>query len=308
MTLIISLSLAIGLLLGLLGGGGSILTLPMLVYLVHMEPKAAIATSLLVVGTTSAVAMISRTFRGEVCWKTGLSFGLAGMLGAYGGGRLAEFVPGHALLLLFAVIMFGTAFAMLDSSRKKNVGDRSGPRCPTHLPILAIAFDGILVGGLTGLVGAGGGFLIVPALALLGRLPMQSAIGTSLLVLTLQSSAALAGHIQHVRIDLHLAGIIAVGTVCGSLIGGLLSGFVNGTLLRRLFGLLVMGVASYLIYREATPALFDDLRYHLAPRLLQLAGTEMFWLWLTTGILGSLSIYGIGVWLHSQARHRRPPR
>ncbi|WP_139557727.1 sulfite exporter TauE/SafE family protein [Methylotetracoccus oryzae] len=308
MTLIVILSAGIGLLLGLLGGGGSILTLPLLVYLVHMEPKAAIATSLLVVGTTSAVAMIGRALRGSVCWKTGLSFGLASMLGAYAGGRLAEFVPSSVLLLGFAMLMFGTAFAMLSSSRRTPESELGGPLCPAHLPLLAIAFDGILVGCLTGLVGAGGGFLIVPALALLGGLPMQSAVGTSLMVLALQSFAALAGHIQHVSIDLDLAGIIVGGTVGGSLLGALIARFVNGTALRRLFGLLVIGVASYLVYREASTDLLHEIRNQLGAELMTQAGTRLFWVWVADGILAVLGILSLGVWLHTPARPAARPR
>lgn len=312
MTAIIGLSALIGLSLGLLGGGGSILMLPMLVYLVHMDPKAAIATSLLVVGTTSAVAMIGRALRGRVCWTTGLSFSLASMAGAYAGGRLAEFVPGSALLLLFGLIMFGTAFAMLGTSRRTPDNEEGGPLCPTDLPLPAILFDGVLVGCLTGLVGAGGGFLIVPALALLGRLPMQSAIGTSLLVLTLQSFAALAGHSQHVTIDLHLAAIIVGGTVSGSLVGGLLARFVNATLLRRLFGLLVLAVASHLVYREANAVLLQQLRAYLTPELLGRIGTPSFWVRVTGGVAGFLTIVGLGLRLHapqcSKSRRKTKPR
>jgi uncharacterized membrane protein YfcA len=308
MILIVILSAGIGMLLGLLGGGGSILTLPMLVYLVHMEPKAAIATSLLVVGTTSAVAMIGRALRGSVCWKTGLSFGLASMLGAYAGGRLAEFVPSSVLLLTFALLMFGTAFAMLSSSRRTPESELGGPLCPAHLPLPAIAFDGILVGCLTGLVGAGGGFLIVPALALLGGLPMESAVGTSLMVLALQSFAALAGHSQHVSIDLDLAGIIVGGTVVGSLLGGVIARYVKATALRRLFGLLVIGVASYLVYREANADLLQQIRDQLDSGIMTQAGTRFFWVWVANGILGVLGMLSIGVWLHTLVRPSSHPR
>jgi uncharacterized membrane protein YfcA len=131
------------------------------------------------------------------------------------------------------------------------------------------------------------------------------------MVLTLQSFAALAGHSQHVSIDLHLASIIVGGTVCGSLIGGLLTGFVNATVLRRLFGLLVIAVASYLVYREANAALFRHIREQLTPELLRQAGTQVFWVWVTMGILGVLGVFGLGIWLHSPARpaaRHRPQR
>ena len=224
MTLILGLAAGIGLLLGMLGGGGSILTVPMLVYLAAMPAKTAMATSLVVVGTTSVIAMLGHARGGRVCWNTGLVFAVAGMGGAYGGGRLAGFVPGSVLLLLFGVIMLATAAAML-RGRKAEPGEqgRSQPLCPRRLPILPILFDGIAVGTATGLVGAGGGFLVVPALNLLGGLPMRAAVGTSLLVVALQSFAALAGYASHVELDLHVTGLVTAATVIGSLAGGRLS-------------------------------------------------------------------------------------
>jgi uncharacterized membrane protein YfcA len=249
MTLLMILALVIGLLLGLLGGGGSILTVPVLVYLAGLEPKTAIATSLVVVGTTSMVAVIGHARGGRVCWKTGAVFGLAGMLGAYGGGRMAAHIPGHILLLLFAVVMLATAGAML-KGRKLEPDHTDGPICPVRLNLPAVLFDGLLVGGLNGLVGVGGGFVIVPALNLLGGLPMHAAVGTSLLVIVMNSAAALAGYASHVSIDLHLVAVVTGAAVLGSLVGGLLSKRVSGGALRRGFGVFVAAVAGYLLYRE----------------------------------------------------------
>jgi len=169
---IIAASLLIGVSLGILGGGGSILTVPILVYLAGMETKQAIATSLFVVGVTSAAGVVSHARAGRVRWRTGLLFGLAGMTGAYAGGRLAEFIPGTILLLAFALMMIATAFAMIRGRR------RTPKKVHHELPVLHVLLDGIVVGLVTGLVGAGGGFLVVPALALLGGLPMTVAVGT----------------------------------------------------------------------------------------------------------------------------------
>jgi uncharacterized membrane protein YfcA len=249
MTLVVILALIIGLLLGLLGGGGSVLTVPVMVYVVGLEPKSAIATSLIVVGTTSLVAVIGHWRAGRVCWKNALAFGLAGMTGAYGGGRVAAFIPGNILLILFAAVMLATAIAML-RGRKERAVPRSGSLCPARVNVPAVVFDGFLVGAINGLVGVGGGFVIVPALNLLGGLPMHAAIGTSLLVISMNSAAALAGYISHVGIDWHLVAIFTGAAVAGSLIGGLLSKRVSGTALRRVFGVFVMGVAGYLFYRE----------------------------------------------------------
>ena len=171
--LTIVLAVFVGVSLGLLGGGGSILTVPLLAYVAGLEAKQAIATSLLVVGVTSAVGAFSHARAGRVQWRTGLVFGAAGMAGAYAGGLLARFIPGTVLLIGFAVIMIATAVAMLRGRR-----DISAVDAPRSLPLFKIILEGLIVGLVTGLVGAGGGFLVVPALALLGGLPMPVAVGT----------------------------------------------------------------------------------------------------------------------------------
>jgi uncharacterized membrane protein YfcA len=298
MILLVLFSLAIGLLLGLLGGGGSVLTVPVLVYLVGVEPKTAIATSLVVVGVTSLTAMLNHARAGRVCWKTGAFFGTAGMLGAYLGGRLAAFIPGGLLLLLFAAIMLGTAVAMLRGRREVETGRAKGPICPRNLPVLAILFDGLLVGALTGLVGAGGGFLVVPALNLLGGLPMHAAVGTSLLVIALKSFAALAGYVSHVPIDLQLVGIVTGAAVAGSLLGGLVSKRISGTALRRGFGVFVILVAAYLLYKEMSWALLAEARD------IVLRHPDFFWGLLTAG--GLLLLYWLRHWIHVQGQLRKP--
>jgi len=293
MTLVVILSLVIGLLLGLLGGGGSILTVPVLVYLLRIEPKTAIATSLVVVGVTSLAAVVHHARNGRVCWRTGLIFGVAGMLGAYGGGRLAAYVPGGVLLLLFAVIMFATALAMLRGRRQN--GAEAGPVkpvCPADLPLLAITFDGLMVGAVTGLVGAGGGFLVVPALNLLGGLPMHAAIGTSLLVIAMKSFAGLAGYISHVSIDLELVSIVTGVAIVGSLIGGLLSRHVSGHALRRIFAVFVIAIACYLLYKELTPQLIAETREALLNR-------PDFFLGMAT-MLGIVATARLWRWIHAQ--------
>lgn len=298
MTLVVILSLVIGLLLGLLGGGGSILTVPVLVYLVHIEPKTAIATSLVVVGVTSLAAVVNHARNGRVCWRTGLIFGIAGMVGAYGGGRLAAYVPGGVLLLLFAAIMFGTALAMLRGRRQNNVeADAVKPICPADLPWLAIIFDGLMVGVLTGLVGAGGGFLVVPALNLLGGLPMHAAIGTSLLVIAMKSFAGLAGYITHVSIDLELVSIVTGVAIVGSVLGGLLSRHVSGQSLRRIFAVFVIAIACYLLYKELTPQLIAETREALLNR-------PDFFLGMAT-MLGIVAIARLWRWIHAQGLHQK---
>ncbi|NUT33418.1 MAG: sulfite exporter TauE/SafE family protein [Hamadaea sp.] len=233
-------AVAIGLSLGLLGGGGSILTVPALVYLAGVEPKQAIAMSLFVVGVTAAVGLIPHARAGRVHWRTGLLFGGAGMAGAYAGGRLAVFVPATVLLGAFAVMMIVTAVAMI----RRRAG-RPSPEghIPDRRPIGRILAEGVAVGLVTGLVGAGGGFLVVPALVLLGGLSMPAAVGTSLLVIAMKSGAGLAGYLADVSIDWPLTLAVTALAVVGSLAGARFTGKVNPEALRRAFGwfVIVMG-------------------------------------------------------------------
>lgn len=258
MTLLIAaLSLSIGLLLGLLGGGGSVLAVPMLVYLAHLEPKAAIATSFLVVGTTSAVAVLPQIWRGKVCWAAGTTFGMAAIVGAYLGARLAAWIPEKILMLLFAAMMLVTVFAML---RKKTAIDNdSHSACPHGLALISVVLIGIVVSTFTGMVGAGGGFLIVPALTLFGGLSMRLAIGTSLLVVTLSSFSGLVGYLSHVQIDMTFAATVTGLAVLGTLIGSGLTAYISAAVLRRVFALLVFSVAWYLLWRETDLRMIIDL-------------------------------------------------
>lgn len=246
LVLTLVLAVLVGVTLGLLGGGGSILTVPLLVYVAGMDTKEAIATSLLVVGVTSAVGAISHARAGRVQWRTGLTFGVAGMTGAYAGGRVAEFIPGQWLLIGFAVMMVATALAMLRGRPEIDPAD-----APDHLPTTRVIIDGLVVGLVTGLVGAGGGFLVVPALALLGGLPMPVAVGTSLVVIAMKSMAGLAGYLASVTIDWQMAAMVTGAAVLGALLGGPLAGRIAPETLRRLFGWFVLVMAIFVGVQEA---------------------------------------------------------
>jgi len=242
--LAVGLAIFVGVALGLLGGGGSILTVPLLAYVAGMDAKQAIATSLLVVGVTSAVGAVSHARAGRVQWRTGLIFGAAGMAGAYLGGVLARFIPGTVLLIGFALMMIATAIAMLRG--RKNVAAADGQR----MPIIKILAEGLVVGLVTGLVGAGGGFLVVPALALLGGLPMPIAVGTSLVVIAMKSFAGLGGYLSSVHIDWTVALMVTAAAVGGALIGAKLSAMVNPDSLRRAFGWFVLAMSSVILAQE----------------------------------------------------------
>jgi uncharacterized protein len=245
--LVLSLSLLIGVSLGLLGGGGSILTVPILVYAAGMPPQEAIAASLFVVGVTSLAGAVSHARGGRVRWRTGLLFGLAGMAGAFVGGLAGGHVPGDWLLIAFALMMVATSLAMLQG-RKQRTG-ASHPQ-DGELPLTRILVDGSLVGLVTGLVGAGGGFLVVPALALLGGLPMSVAVGTSLLVIGMKSFAGLAGYLTSVQLDWPLVLGVTAAAVAGSVLGGRLAGIVPEDALRTAFGWFVLVMGGFVLVQQ----------------------------------------------------------
>jgi uncharacterized membrane protein YfcA len=244
---IIPVALAVGLMLGLLGGGGSILMVPALVYVLGVAADQAIATSLLVVGATSAMGVVAHARAGRVRWKTGALFGAGGMAGAYLGGRIAGFIPPAVLLVAFAAIMLATAIAMLVRGSSREV-------TPHHLPGLGavggILADGVVVGLITGLVGAGGGFLVVPALVLLGGLTMADAIGTSLLVIALKSATGLWGHLSHVNLNWELAGAATALAMVGTLIGARVARRIHPDRLQRFFGWFVLTIGLLMLLRE----------------------------------------------------------
>ncbi|MFF0274009.1 sulfite exporter TauE/SafE family protein [Streptomyces sp. NPDC004330] len=306
--LVVGASLLIGVSLGVLGGGGSILTVPILVYLAGRGTEEAIATSLFVVGVTSLAALVPHARARRVRVRTGLLFGAFSMAGAYGGGRLAAYVPGTVLLVGFALMMLATAVAMLRRPRGGSGGgggacavgadaggiaaasrDASGDpaRAEERRPALGgLAVKGLAVGAVTGLVGAGGGFLVVPALVLLGGLPAGVAVGTSLLTIAMNSFAGLAGHLADVTVDWGLALTVTAAAVLGGTFGARLAGRIPPDALRAAFGwfTVVMGASV------------------LAGQLPGAAWTHP----VTWGVLGAG--LGSGVTALAASRLRRAPR
>ncbi|GII63976.1 UPF0721 transmembrane protein [Sphaerisporangium krabiense] len=243
--LTLAAAVLVGVTLGLFGGGGSILTVPVLVYLAGAPAKAAIAISLFVVAVTSAVGAIGHARAGRVRWRTGLLFGAAGMAGAYGGGLIGPYLPEGLLMGAFAAMMLATAFAMI---RGRRAPARAAPR--REPPVAHMAVEGVIVGLVTGLVGAGGGFLVVPALALLGGLPMDVAVGTSLLVITMKSLAGLAGYLHSTPVDWSLALPFSVAAALGGLVGGALTARLDATRLRTAFGWFVLAMGAFVLLQQ----------------------------------------------------------
>jgi uncharacterized membrane protein YfcA len=234
-------ALAIGLSLGLLGSGGSILTVPVLHYLLDQPEQVAIGGSLLVVGLIAAAACIPYAMAHQVDWRKALWFGVPGMVGAWLGASLARWVPGAVQLALFAVVMLVAAIRMLRSAPL--AVDEREPH-----PFAVVA-GGAAVGALSGLVGVGGGFLIVPALVLLAGVPMTSAIGTSLAVIAMNSFTGFGKYLhvletKGLALDWHALLVIALIGIVGSLAGSRLGRRLPQAKLRTLFGvfLVVMGL------------------------------------------------------------------
>ncbi|NLF90554.1 MAG: sulfite exporter TauE/SafE family protein [Corynebacterium marinum] len=242
---VVLLAIVVGLSLGLLGGGGSILTVPLLTYVAGMDPKEAIAASLFVVGTTSVVSTFAHARKGNVQWRTGLIFGAASMAGAFLGGLAGGFIPGVVLMIAFALMMIATAGAMLRGRKKA-----SGTGEKKSLPLGKIILEGLVVGLVTGLVGAGGGFLVVPALALLGGLAMPVAVGTSLLVISMKSFAGLAGYLTSVSLDWPLVLSVTAAALVGALIGARLTSVVPEQALRKGFGVFVLVMGVFVLSQE----------------------------------------------------------
>ena len=245
--LAVALSLLIGIALGLLGGGGSILTVPILIYALGMEEKGAIASSLLIVGVTSLVAAVQHARAGNVVWRVAMLFASSAMVGAYLGGRLAKHIPASILLAIFATIMLATAIAMW-RGRKPRPGQIAVDR---SLPIPLILVEGLVVGCITGLVGAGGGFLVVPALALLGGLSMPKAVGSSLVVIALKSFAGFAGYVTHAHIDWTMTLVVMAAAIAGSFVGAAWAKKVSPEMLRRGFAIFVLAMAVFMLGKQA---------------------------------------------------------
>lgn len=236
-------SVLVGVSLGFLGGGGSILTVPLLIYVFGLEPKQAIASSLLVVGAASLFAARQYWRLGLVDVRAAVLFGLAGMCGSYLGGRVGALIDGRLLLLLFASMMVLTAIAMWRGRRRVTPG--AAHRSPVRL-----AAQGLAVGLFTGLVGAGGGFLIVPALVLWAELPIGKAVGTSLAVIVLNSTAGFAGYASQVHIDPALVSAVIACAVGGSFLGARLAHRADPARVRSVFAVFVLAMAALIIARE----------------------------------------------------------
>ncbi len=244
-------ALAIGLALGLLGSGGSILTVPVLVYLLGQDEKSAIAGSLLVVGVIATSGGLQHAWRRSVDWRSVLYFGLPGMAGTYGGAWLGGRVSGALQLAVFAIVMLLAAALMLRPSPKLDPAASSITRRAPGKVVL----DGLAVGLLTGFVGVGGGFLIVPALVLLSGLSMHLAVGTSLVIIALKSFTGFFKYLEVLQdlglsLDWNILLLLCVIGVFGSLLGQRLGHHVPQLVLQRLFAIFLLLIGSLILYQN----------------------------------------------------------
>jgi len=253
-------SLLIGLSLGLIGGGGSILTVPILVYLFHIEPVLATAYSLFIVGATSIIGTIPKYKAGQVKINTALLFGIPSIISVFltrtfilpqipfilFSGSSFSITKNIFLMMLFASLMIAASYSMIKSSKTI----QASPSSATQLNYPLIITLGAMEGFLTGLVGAGGGFLIIPALVLFTQLPMKEAIGTSLLIIAAKSLIGFLGDLSHSEMDWSLLGLLSGIAILGILIGNRLSRKIDGQKLKKGFAWFVLTVGVYILIRE----------------------------------------------------------
>ena len=232
MTMALLLSGLIGVSLGLLGGGGSILAVPVLIYVAGIEAKEAIAMSLAIVGGTSLTASFLHHRSGQLDVRVAGIFGGAGVSGALLGAQLTPLVSSRILLCLFAGMMLVIGAVML---WRKQYQEQNGA---VRMPVVLAA--GVVVGAVTGFLGVGGGFLVVPALVLLARLPMRLAVGTSLLVIAINSAAGLAGHLGQGHLPWTMTLAFTAVAIVGSLVGEKFVSKVQPATLRTAFAVFVI--------------------------------------------------------------------
>lgn len=253
-------SIAIGIALGLIGGGGSILTVPVLVYLFAVDAVAATAYSLFIVGLTSAVGSIAYFKNKLVNIKTAIIFGIPSIIAVFlTRAYIVPAIPKQVftiggfivtksilMMLLFAILMIAASYSMIKKDKKKSADDEGEQKF--NYPVILI--EGAVVGVLTGLVGAGGGFLIIPALVILSKLPMKEAVGTSLVIIAAKSLIGFFGEGGETIINWNLLISVSAFAIVGIFIGTMLSKKIDGAKLKPAFGWFVLVMGIYIIIKE----------------------------------------------------------
>ena len=260
-----ALAALIGLSLGVMGGGGSILTVPIFVYVLGFDPKLAIAMSLPVVGATSLIGAASHWKAGNVQLRTAALFGVIAMAGAYAGARLSIFLSGSLQLAILAVVMLIAAVSMFRSARRDSRRVESAVSGGRAIALALLVPVALGVGLLTGLIGIGGGFLVVPALVLLAHVPMKQAVGTSLLVIAMNSLSGSLGYLGQVKLPwAFMFGFTAVAAA-GILAGTWLVRFVSQAALKQGFAVFLLLMGAFILYRNRGSLTFSSAAPEAAP-------------------------------------------
>ena len=250
----------IGIVLGLIGGGGSILTVPVFVYLLYLNPVTATAYSLFVVGITALVGTIQNLRKGLVDIRTALVFAAPALVAVYTTRRyLIPFIPENlftindfmvtkdiGIMVFFALIMLLASISMIQGKGENSDGEKA--KVVYNYPLIVLEGSG--VGLLTGLVGAGGGFLIIPALVLLAKLPMKEAVATSLFIIAIKSIIGFIGDVENLKIDWTFLLIFSAPSIGGIFIGIWLNRFIAGEKLKKYFGWFVLLMGIYILFKE----------------------------------------------------------
>lgn len=252
-------ALIIGLVLGLVGGGGSILTVPVLVYLLSINPVTATAYSLFIVGTTSFVGVLRNLSKKLIDFKTAFVFAIPAFIAVYISRKYIlpaipetivqvgdyQLTKNVGLMLFFSLIMLLAAISMI---RNKSDVEEEEQAVQYNIPLIVV--EGLLVGLVTGIVGAGGGFLIIPALVLLAKLPMKKAVATSLLIISIKSLIGFIGDVENLEIDWAFLLLFSLFSVVGIFIGIYLGQFIEGKKLKKSFGWFVLLMSIYIVFKE----------------------------------------------------------
>jgi uncharacterized protein len=235
-----SLALLGGTVFGIFGAGGSILLVPILVYVLGVPIKEALGMSLLILTLTGGLTTAAHARSGNVKWRLGLRWAGFGVLGAYAGGRVAELIPPHTLLMIFATVVVVAALAMIRRPTPM-------PHATSTIPMSKVASVGLVLGFVTGMIGLGGGFLLVPALVLVCGIDIKKAIGTSLLIITINSFGGFLGFAAHETFDWRLIAVVAAFNATGSLLGARVARPLPGHRLRPAFGAFLLIVAMAIV-------------------------------------------------------------
>ncbi len=253
-------ALIIGVVLGLIGGGGSILTVPIFVYVLSIDPVLATAYSLFVVGSAALVGTFRNAQKKMVDYRTGIVFAIPAFIAVYLTRRFVvpaipdelftfnnfEVTKDIGIMVFFAIIMLLAAFFMIKG--RKNQEEETETEISYNYPMIIV--EGVFVGFLTGIVGAGGGFLIIPALVLLAKLPMKKAVATSLMIIAIKSLIGFIGDVQNITLDWTFLLSFTALSVVGIFLGIYLSNFIDGKKLKKGFGWFVLLMGVYIVLKE----------------------------------------------------------